>query len=94
MEIKKLSNIFAELSFIDYWGMGDEDLKKCAREHNIDAHIHLDRDKQREKIIKQLCIRDNHRITNTSRIYMIVSMFCVIVTLLLTLFNILKLIFK
>lgn len=92
--MKKLSNIFTGLFFIDYWKMEDEELKECAREHNIEARIYRDRDKERKEMIKQLCIRDNHKIANTSRIYMIISIFCVIVTLLLTLFNVSKLILK
>ncbi len=89
--MKKLSNIFTELFFVDYWKMEDEELKNCAKEYNIDAHIHLDRDKE---IIRQLCIRDNHRIVNTSRIFLGISVLCAVVTLLLTLSNISKLIFK
>ena len=92
--MESLSNIFTGLFFTDYWKMSDDDLKKCAKEHNIEAYIYQPRrSKDRKKIIKQLLERDNHKIANTSKIYMVVSIFCVAVTLLLTLVNS-KLIFK
>lgn len=72
----------------DYWNMSDEELRQKASSFNIDNRIYYAlRDEDRKRIIGELIEIDSFKIKRFSKIYMYICICCAIVSVILTLIN-------